>query len=340
MNVTGLPASALLAAALLAPAAAAHHSHSNLDREDIRRHAGVVTEYDWSVPHVFIRIAAPNPEGTTVEYTIELLHPPGMVERGWSPDTLTPGEHVTWEGSTDRNPGRYFTGLTWLEKADGTRIDYSPTSTEPVEIRPSTDFTGLWKRNSIFGGTYSPPLDWPYTAAGRTLMENFDPGANPQVQCREPGPPRFTLLPYPILITRPDDNTIVLKGELREEPRVIHLNRNEPPGPASRSGHSVGWFEGDELVVETANFLPDEWGTHAGIDSSAQKHLLERFSLGEDGKSLRILMTITDPVYLAEPVIVDYPMLKLADRELVEAPCSLEGASLFLSGYEKEPADE
>ena len=341
MNTARFTAPALLAASLSVPApAGAHHSHNNLDRENIQQHTGIVKEYNWSMPHVFLRIMAPNPPGQVVEYTIELLHPPSMVDRGWSPDTLKPGERVTWEGSTDRNPNRFFSGLTWLEKEDGTRIGFNPTAAATSEVEPSTDFTGLWKRSSRFGGTYSPPTDWPYPAAGRALFENFDPGTNPQVTCDEPGPPRFTILPYPIRITRPDDKTIILTGELREEPRVVHLDRDRPPAPLSRLGHSVGWFEGKELVVETTNFLPDPWGLHAGIDSSDQKRLLERFSLSDAGKSLRILMTVTDPVYLAEPVTMDYPMDKLADRELVHAPCSLEGAALFLTGYDSETTDD
>ena len=329
----------LLKTALLVPViASAHHSHNNLDRDKIEVHSGVVSEYRWVMPHVYLKIAAPNPRGEVAEYTIELLHPPGMADRGWSPETFKPGDRITWEGAADRDPNRYFSGLNWAEKEDGIRVGFNPTSAgQAPEVLPSTDFTGLWKRSWSFGGTYSPPRDWPYTAAGRSLVENFDPATNPQVTCDEPGPPRFTILPYPIQITRPDDKTIVLTGELRDEPRVVYLDPDHPPAPPSRLGHSIGRFEGEELVVETTNFAPDPWGTHAGIHSSDRKHLLERYSLSDDGKSLRILITVTDPVYLAEPVVMDYPMDKLADRELVHAPCSLESAALFLTGYGNDP---
>ena len=322
-------------AIMLSSSASAHHSHAHLDREDIRVRTGVVTEYNWSMPHVFLRVAAPSPEGEVVEYVIEFLHPPGMVERGWSPDTFKPGERITWEGATDRNPKRYFTGMTWAEKEDGTRVTYTGGGGTAAEtpVVASTDFTGLWKRSRSFGSTYAPPPGLPLTAAGQAMVASFDPGTNPQVRCEEPGPPRFTILPYPIQITRPDEETIVLTGELRSEPRVIHLDRDHPTGPPSSLGHSVGWFEGEELVVETTNFAPDAWGTHAGLDSSDQKHLLERFSLVDNGMTLKILMTVTDPVYLAEPIVIDYSMDKRPDRDLVSAPCSLEGAALFLTGY-------
>ena len=76
------------------------------------------------------------------------------------------------------------------------------------------------------------------------------------------------------------------------------------------------------------------WGIHAGLDSSDQKHMIERYSVEDDGMTLKILITVTDPVYLSEPIVIDYSMDKLADRDLISAPCSLEGAALFLTGYD------
>jgi hypothetical protein len=97
-------------------------------------------------------------------------------------------------------------------------------------------------------------------------------------------------------------------------------------------GHSVGWFEGDELVVETSNFLADRWGSHTGVDSSDQKHLVERYSLSPDGLELNVVITVTDPVYLAEPVTFTHHWVKIADRAVVQAPCTLEASRLYKEG--------
>ena len=121
-----------------------------------------------------------------------------------------------------------------------------------------------------------------------------------------------------------------MHGELREDARVVYLDRDHPTGAPSVLGHSVGWFEGDELVVETTNFLADRWGSHTGVDSSSEKQLLERFSLSNNGMSLDVLITITDPVYLSEPVTFEHHWRKLADRELVQAPCTLESSKLYI----------
>lgn len=305
-----------------------HHSHSSLDRNNIQTHRGTVTKYDWRMPHVFIKAMAPNSSGEVVEYSIEMLHPPAMMQRGWDRNSLSPGDQITWEGAVDKDPNRYYSGLKWLEKSDGTRLGMDRDKLAP---EPSTDLAGLWVRD-LRGGRphYNPPQDWPYTAMAQKLVDEFDESQNPQVDCQNPGPPKATLLPYPMKIRRPGNGTVILEYELRERHRVIYLDRDHAASEASVTGHSIGRFEGDELVVETSNFVADRWGLHTGVDSSDQKHLLERFSLSDDGLALGIQMTVTDPVYLAEPVTIDYFMAKIADRELVDVECTLENARLYL----------
>ena len=321
----------VLATALLVPTmAGAHHSHANINRDNIQRHTGIVTRYGWSMPHVYIKAMAPNQHGEVVEYSIEVLHPPAMQQRGWSRDSFRPGDRITWEGPSDRDPDRYYSGLNWVEKADGTRL---ATSLEEAVVRPSRDFTGIWVR-SLGGATpdYAPPADWPYTPYAQSLVANFDETRNPQIDCINPGPPKSTLLPYPIRISRPDDQTIVMEYELREEARAIAFDAAREPGEPSKQGHSVAGFEGDVLVIETTNFIADRWGIQTGVDSSDRKHLLERVTLASDGLALEIEMTVTDPVYLLEPVVINRRYVKLPDRELLEVACTRESAQLFLEG--------
>ena len=163
-------------------------------------------------------------------------------------------------------------------------------------------------------------------------MTNFDENSNPIIECINPGPPKSMLLPYPVEFRRPDDKTLVIERELMEELRVVHIEPDYPAGDASRIGHSVGRFEGDTLVIETNNFLADRWGSHTGIDSSDQKQLLERYTLSNGGMNLNVEITLTDPVYLAEPVTFSHHWVKITDREVVQAPCTLESSALYLEG--------
>ena len=81
---------------------------------------------------------------------------------------------------------------------------------------------------------------------------------------------------------------IVFKYEYFDQIRVIFMDgRDHPPAdaPHSKMGHSVGHWEGDELVIDTTHILPSTI-TNNGLDHSENIHMVERYRLieGEDGK--------------------------------------------------------
>ena len=326
---------ALTLTVLLPVAAAAHHSHATIDMDDIRIYKGVVVKYGWTMPHVYLKVDAPNEAGEIVEYGIEMQHPPAMKGMGWDRDTFKPGDRIVWQGAHDKDKSRAYTSLHWAERPDGTRIGAEKGS-EPVVV-PSTDFTGLWRRNDVggFKPHYSPPVGWPLSAVGQEMVDNFHENQNPMVTCGNPGPPKSMIVPYPVSFTRPDENTVVMERELMQEKRIVYLDVGHEPGEPSKMGHSVGRFEGDEFIVETTNFIADKWGTHTGIDSSDKKHLVERFTMGDDGLYLMAEITVTDPVYFTEPVVFNHRWKKLAEREVIQAPCTMESALLYLEGGRK-----
>lgn len=315
----------------------AHHSHASLNKEDVRIYQGVVTRYSWTMPHVFMKVDGPDENGKIVEYSIEMNHPPSMARKGWSKKSFKPGDRIIWEGPHDHDPDRHYTGISWAERGrDGTRFNMDDAA--EGEVTPSTDFTGLWKRSDIGGWNphYRPPEGWPLNANGKTMVENFDENNNPMVRCGNPGPPKSMIVPYPVSITRLDDDHFVFERELMKEVRTIHIDHeHDKKNTPSTLGFSVARFEDDELVVETTDFTADKWGTHTGIDSSEQKHLIERFSLADGGMHLLAEITVSDPVYLSEPVTFVHRWKKLADREVIQAPCTMEAARLYLeAGYE------
>lgn len=320
-------AAAILVSCLHSTSAYGHHSHSTLDPEDVRVLTGVVTKYSWTMPHVYLRVEAPNPEGKVVEYSIEMLHPGAMAAQGWAKESFKPGDRITWQGQHDRNKSRAYSSLEWAER-DGIRIGPDLDDKEQV-VTPSTDFTGMWNRGPN-QPTYFPPKGWPLTAQGQALVDNFSEDQNPVLECYEPGPPKSMTLPYPYLVRYQDESTLLIERDQMEDVRVIHLDRSLPAGEPSQLGHSVGWFEDGDLIVETTAFTPDRWGTHTGIDSSAQKQVRERFRLVDGGMGIEIDITVTDPVYLLEPVTFTHRWVKIAERDIIRAPCSLESARLWI----------
>ena len=78
------------------------------------------------------------------------------------------------------------------------------------------------------------------------------------------------------------DDYVMILIEWMHEARIIRLNsEHAPPQLRSRSGDSIGWWEGDTLVVDTTNFLEESWVTTTlfGEPSpAADQHVVERFT--------------------------------------------------------------
>jgi hypothetical protein len=334
----------------------AHHSHASLDMNDVRTKTGVVTKYFWRAPHVYISAEALNEKGELVNYMMEMGSLPAMKGAGWDKDTWKTGDRITWQGPHDRNPERPYMGLRWAENANGDRLFASSRDKKKyleekgikeekaeARIEPALAIgSGTWFRSgpngTRFKNVYSPEkaMSWPLTAKTRTRAENFDESENPINECLYTGPPRAIVSLLNFNWSRPDDKTIIIDRDLWSYARVIHLDKDHPRGEPSNFGHSIGWFEGDELIVETDNFVAEVWGMYTGIDSSAQKQLRERYYLSNNGMQLNVEFTITDPVHLTEPTTVTHQWKKVADAELIKAPCSMEQAKFYITaGYDE-----
>jgi hypothetical protein len=83
--------------------------------------------------------------------------------------------------------------------------------------------------------------------------------------------------------------------------RFLYLDRKEhKPGPFW-VGDSIARWEGDTLVVDTANFNHYTWLNGAGAPHSDALRLTERLRLVEGGKYLEVKVTAEDPKVLTRP---------------------------------------
>jgi hypothetical protein len=62
-------------------------------------------------------------------------------------------------------------------------------------------------------------------------------------------------------------------------------------------GHSIGHWEGDELVVDTTHIAPSTI-TNNGLDHSDGIHMVERYKLSADGNRLVATQWFEDPAVL------------------------------------------
>jgi hypothetical protein len=105
--------------------------------------------------------------------------------------------------------------------------------------------------------------------------------------------------PFPFEIVQAP-GLLVFRYEYYDQVRLIHTDgRGHPPAdaPHSKMGHSIGHWEGDELVVDTTHLAPSTI-TNNGLFHSDKAHMIERYRLNDDGKRLEVSQWFGDPEML------------------------------------------
>ena len=95
---------------------------------------------------------------------------------------------------------------------------------------------------------------------------------------------------------------------------------SKDPNPTWR-GYSVGRWEGDTLVVETAGFNDVGWLDQVGHPRSERLHVTERFRRVDFGH-IQLQITFGDPETLTKPLTISLPMNYLADTDPLEVVCN------------------
>jgi len=124
------------------------------------------------------------------------------------------------------------------------------------------------------------------------------------------GPPMLPAGYFPNLQIVQGPNVFVVMQEIIHNARVIPYDDRRPLGSAIRQyrGESRGRWEGDTLVVESANFT--EATQFRG--SSAALKVTERFTM-LDRDTIQYRFTVDDPTTWARPWSAEIPMIRTED---------------------------
>ena len=128
------------------------------------------------------------------------------------------------------------------------------------------------------------------------------------------------------------DDRILFRSEFYTSERTVFMDGRGHPESAERTlqGHSIGWWEGEALIVDTVHFSDLRNGNLFGIPSGAQKHVVERYELSEDGTRLLIDFVLEDPEYLAEPFEDGTYWDFSPGSEMSPFSCDLENAQRYI----------
>ena len=210
--------------------------------------------------------------------------------------------------------------------------DGKPNLSAPAPKTPDgkPDLTGIWAtaEGKYFqdlgaGGLAIPMLPWA-EALYKERKANLQKG-HPSERCLGHGVIDFDTHATPRRLIQ-SSSVIAILFEAYNHYRQIFLDGRPLPKPTQPAflGYSVGRWEGDTLVVDTAGLNDQNWLDMNGHPQTEATHFTERFRRRDFGH-IDLEVTIDDPKAYSKPWTVALSGWNfLADEELVESFCENE----------------
>jgi hypothetical protein len=178
------------------------------------------------------------------------------------------------------------------------------------------------------GSGGSTPSCAPFTPLGREVFaerRKTDSATDPEGYCLPPGVPRMMYTPYPMkVIQEPNFFTFIFEGGAHIWRQIPlgpkgSLKHEEDPNP-TYLGDSIGWWEGDTLVIDVIGFNDRTWLDFAGHPHGEKLHVVERYRR-LDSLNLEYTAIIEDPEYYTQPWTVVTAATYNATNKLLEYIC-------------------
>jgi len=197
----------------------------------------------------------------------------------------------------------------------------------PTTADGKPDLTGLWRLGLEMGYAANITADLapgdiqPWAAAlSRKRLEDFGKD-DPEITGCLPGGPRHITRPGLAKIIQTPYLLAMFYEDLSY--RQIFLDGRQLPRDPNPSwmGYSVGHWEGDTLVVDSAGFNDRTWLDFAGHPHSEGLRITERYRRRDFGH-LDLQVTLVDPTVYAKPWTLSAGGGLAPDTELLEYVCA------------------
>lgn len=319
--------SPLIAGLLLTSLSAfAHHGTSGqFDHSKTLQVAGTVTKIRFVNPHSYVYFDVVGDDGEIQNWRCEMRAATLLKRSGWTKDMFAAGTKIKIDGVPARrepygcyvetigfDDGEVVERYQQLEAADTGEVER-----EARRADGKPNFAGTWaapqrlpdaaevKRRAAPGPNgRARPSRYKLTDAGTAASAGYEREDNPRFHCMATNILFDWTFDQHINLIAQDEDTITLTYGFMDIVRTIHLDQDKHPADISpsRSGHSIGKWDGDTLVVDTVGFSEGYIDSRSGAKHSTALNIVERFSLGDDGKSLNRTYVVSDSLYLQESV--------------------------------------
>jgi hypothetical protein len=159
----------------------------------------------------------------------------------------------------------------------------------------------------------------------------------PHTRCKPSGGIRQFLTPYGVeFVELPELQRIYIFDIGGPHTyRTVYMDGRTHPANVTPSyyGHSIGWWEGDTLVVDTTGFNESFWVDRRGTPTTEKLRMQERFTR-TDEFAIRYEAVLDDPGSLTAPWKTGFNLRWEAGTELFEYVCqqSNEAPTLMIGG--------
>ena len=219
------------------------------------------------------------------------LSPPGEIERLFGDNF----KYAVVPGDDPRTFSKYFLNIL---------ADFKP---EEAPIRPEA--AELARRNAE------------------------DARANPSAKCLPQGVVRADVLSYNPFKILQTPGEIAILYEVDNMFRQVYMDGRKLPVDPQPAwlGYSVGKWEGDMLVIDSAGFNDRSWLDAFGHPHSEALRLQERFHRRDFGH-MDLQLTIDDPKMYTKPFTIRVTEVLLPDTDILEYVCEKETDRSHLPG--------
>ena len=194
----------------------------------------------------------------------------------------------------------------------------------PPREQWARDFNGVWSPAGAMQDMSVNLLPGEEISLTRFAAEQYlkvDEADSPAYRCEPYGPTRMmsSALPFQIFMS-PQAIGMVFE---HIDYRIIYMDGRPHPADAVDypmwQGHSIGRWEGDELVVDTVGMREESWLDSFGLQHSAQLHIVERYRKTSPDTYVWTA-TIEDPVYFTKPFKYQFNVSRV-DYEVLPDRC-------------------
>ena len=175
-----------------------------------------------------------------------------------------------------------------------------------------------------------------FTPWGKALFDERQANAGrdrPAGRCLPHSIPNAMLVPlYPWKIVQTPEETIVLYENFTQYRQIFTDGRTFPPQmDPTWFGYSIGRWESDVFVVDTAGLNDKAWLDDGGHPRSDEMRTTERFRRKDFGH-MEIEFTFNDPKAYTAPWSVTVPFELLPDTDIIENICENEKDVVHIFG--------